>query len=58
MRAVIVAVGLWLSTGASANEAYHWLLPDSFQVQATDSLLSINFKKSAAGAAELKFSRR
>lgn len=44
MRAVIVAVGLWLSTGASANEAYHWLLPDSFQVQATDSLLSINFK--------------
>lgn len=44
MRAVIVAVGLWLSTGASANEAYHWLLPDSYKQQATDSLLSINFK--------------
>lgn len=44
MRAVIVAVGLWLSTDASANEAYHWLLPDSYQAQATDSLLSINFK--------------
>lgn len=44
MRAVIVAVGLWLNTSVAANEAYHWLLPDSYQVRATDSLLSINFK--------------
>ncbi len=44
MRAFILVVGLWLSTGVNAGEAYHWLLPDSYQPQATDSVLSINFK--------------
>ena len=43
MRAFVL-VGLWLSTGVYAGEAYHWLLPDSYQPQATDSQLSINFK--------------
>ncbi len=44
MRAFILVVGLWLSTGVNAGEAYQWLLPDSYQPQATDSVLSINFK--------------
>lgn len=44
MRAFALCVGLWLSTGVAANEAYHWLLPDSYQQQPTDSVLSINFK--------------
>ncbi len=35
---------LLLSLNTQASEAYHWLLPDSYQRQATDSLLSINFK--------------
>ncbi len=44
MRAFVLVVGLWLSTGVNAGEAYQWLLPDSYQKHATDSLLSINFK--------------
>lgn len=44
MRVFILVVSLWLSTGANAGEAYHWLLPDSYKRQATDSVLSINFK--------------
>lgn len=44
MRAFLLVIGLWLSTNVTASEAYHWLLPDSYQPQATDSLLSINFK--------------
>lgn len=44
MRAVVFVVGLYLSACVTAGEAYHWLLPDSYQSQATDSVLSINFK--------------
>lgn len=44
MRALVLVVGLCLSTGVAASEAYNWLLPDSYQKHATDSLLSINFK--------------
>ena len=45
MRAFAFCVGWCLSsTGVAANEAYHWLLPDSYQPQATDAVLSINFK--------------
>ena len=43
MRAVLLGCGLMLSTAAAAD-AYHWLLPDSYQSQPTDSVLSINFK--------------
>lgn len=44
MRAVVLAVGMCFSAGVTAGEAYQWLLPDSYKPQATDSLLSINFK--------------
>jgi len=45
MRAIVVSCfALLLSLNTQAREAYHWLLPDSYKQQATDSLLSINFK--------------
>ncbi len=44
MRVLVLAVGLCLSAGATASEAYHWLLPDGYKQQVTDSLLSINFR--------------
>jgi hypothetical protein len=43
MRAVLLGCCLMLSNAVAAD-AYHWLLPDSYQSQPTDSVLSINFK--------------
>lgn len=48
MRAVVASLAgslsLLLSPNVLAKDAYHWLLPDSYQQQATDSVLSVNFK--------------
>ncbi len=55
MRAVVLAVGLCLSAGVAANEAYHWLLPDGYKQQATDSLLSINFRNQQQVLLNLSF---
>ena len=43
MRALLLSGCLMLSSAVAAD-AYHWLLPDSYQSQPTDSVLSINFK--------------
>lgn len=48
MRALLCASLLTCGSAALAATpaAYHWLLPDSYQQQATDSVLSINFRNS------------
>ena len=43
MRALLLGGCLMLSSAVAAD-AYHWLLPDSYQPLPTDSVLSINFK--------------
>lgn len=46
MRALLLCFNLMLVSAASGAvmDAYQWLLPDSYQQQPTDSVLSINFK--------------
>ena len=46
MRALLLGFSLMLMSAASsaAADAYHWVLPDSYLPQPTDSVLSINFK--------------
>lgn len=57
MRRLWACFCLMLSCNATsaAAEAYHWLLPGSYQPQPTDSVLSINFRNSQQVLLNLSF---